>query len=94
MSDLIQTGDLLRFYTGNNLGNLNPKDYSYTNSLKSLLAIEKKKGAESTSLYSKRNGNSTVDLFNSPSYRALHPEQFESTSSGSSSTEESSSSSK
>ena len=95
MSDLIQTGDLLRFYTGNDLGKVNPKDYSYTNSLKSLLSIEKKKGDESTSLYSKRGGNSTVDLFNSPSYRALHPEQFESTSSGSSSsTEESSSSSK
>lgn len=95
MSDLIQTGDLLRFYTGNDLGKVNPKDYSYTNSLKSLLSIEKKKGDESTSLYSKRGGNSTVDLFNSPSYRALHPEQFESTSNGSSSsTEESSSSSK
>ena len=64
-------------------------------SVKSLLSIEKKKGDESTSLYSKRGGNSTVDLFNSPSYRALHPEQFESTSNGSSSsTEESSSSSK
>ena len=95
MSDLIQTGDLLRFYTGNDLGKVNPKDYSYTNALKSLLSIEKKKGDESTSLYSKRGGNSTVDLFNSPSYRALHPEQFESTSNGSSSsTEESSSSSK
>ena len=96
MSDLIQTGDLLRFYKGNNLGKVNPKDYSYTNSLKSLLSIEKKKDTESTSLYSKRGGNSTVDLFNSPSYRALHPEQFESTSSNSSSssTEESSSSSK
>ena len=95
MSDLIQTGDLLRFYTGNDLGKVNAKDYSYTNSLKSLLSIEKKKGDESTSLYSKRGGNSTVDLFNSPSYRALHPEQFESTSSvSSSSTEESSSSSK
>ena len=81
MSDAIQTGDLFRFYTGNNLGKVNPDDYNYINSLKALKAIEKEKGDQSTSLYSKRGGVSSVDLFNSPSYRALHPEQFHSSTS-------------
>ena len=48
MSDAIQTGDLLRFYTGNDLGKVNPEDYSYINSFKALQAIEKEKGEQST----------------------------------------------
>ena len=32
ISDSIQTGDLLRFFKGNDLGKVNPDDYSYTNS--------------------------------------------------------------
>ena len=93
MSDAIQTGDLIRFYKGNDLGKVNPKDYSYLNSMKALLAIEKEKGDQSTSLYSKRGNVSTVDLFNSPSYRALHPEQFQTSSSDEDSSQEDSSSS-
>lgn len=81
ISDSIQTGDLGRFYKGNSLGKVNPEDYNYLHSMKSLEEIEKEKGPNSTSLYSKRNGQSTVDLFNSPSYRALHPDQFTSSSS-------------
>ena len=34
ISDSIQTGDLLRFFKGNDLGKVNPEDYSYTNSFK------------------------------------------------------------
>ena len=93
ISDAIQTGDLIRFYKGNDLGKVNPKDYSYLNSMKALLAIEKEKGDQSTSLYSKRGNVSTVDLFNSPSYRALHPEQFQTSSSDEDSSQEDSSSS-
>ena len=93
MSDAIQTGDLIRFYKGNDLGKVNPKDYSYLNSMKALLAIEKEKGDQSTSLYSKRGNVSTVDLFNSPSYRALHPEQFQTSSSDEDSSQEDASSS-
>lgn len=81
ISDSIQTGDLGRFYKGNDLGKVNPDDFSYLNSMKSLTDLEKEKGANSTSLFSRRGGQSTVDLFNSPSYRALHPEQFETASS-------------
>ena len=89
ISDSIQTGDLLRFFKGNDLGKVNPEDYSYTNSFKALKKIEKEKGDKSTSLYNQRGNKSTVDLFKAPSYKELHPEE-----SSSSSTETSSSSSK
>ena len=56
--------------------------------MKQLKEIEKEKGSNSTSLYSQRNGQSTMDLYNSPTYRALHPEQFTSESSDTSGSEE------
>ena len=89
ISDSIQTGDLLRFFKGNDLGKVNPEDYSYTNSFKALKKIEKEKGDKSTSLYNQRGNQSTVDLFKAPTYKELHPEDD-----SSSSTENSSSSSK
>ena len=89
ISDSIQTGDLLRFFKGNDLGKVNPEDYSYTNSFKTLKKIEKEKGDKSTSLYNQRGNQSTVDLFKAPTYKELHPEGD-----SSSSTETSSSSSK
>ena len=89
ISDSIQTGDLLRFFKGNDLGKVNPDDYSYTNSFKALKKIEKEKGDKSTSLYNQRGNKSTVDLFKAPTYKELHPEDD-----SSSSTETSSSSSK
>lgn len=89
ISDIIQTGDLLRFFKGNELGKVNPDDYSYTNSFKALKKIEKEKGDKSTSLYNQRGNQSTVDLFKAPTYKELHPEDD-----SSSSTETSSSSSK
>ncbi|EFX39456.1 arylsulfatase [Streptococcus parasanguinis ATCC 903] len=89
ISDSIQTGDLLRFFKGNDLGKVNPDDYSYTNSFKALKKIEKEKGDKSTSLYNQRGNQSTVNLFKAPTYKELHPEDD-----SSSSTETSSSSSK
>ena len=89
ISDSIQTGDLLRFFKGNDLGKVNPEDYSYTNSFKALKKIEKEKGDKSTSLYNQRGNKSTVDLFKAPTYKELHPEDD-----SSSSTDTSSSSSK
>ena len=89
ISDSIQTGDLLRFFKGNDLGKVNPEDCSYTNSFKALKKIEKEKGDKSTSLYNQRGNQSTVDLFKAPTYKELHPEDD-----SSSSTETSSSSSK
>ena len=89
ISDSIQTGDLLRFFKGNDLGKVNPEDYSYTNSFKALKKIEKEKGDKSTSLYNQRGNQSTVDLFKAPTYKELHSEDD-----SSSSTETSNSSSK
>ena len=89
ISDSIQTGDLLRFFKGNDLGKVNPEDYSYTNSFKAMKKIEKEKGDKSTSLYNQRGNQSTVDLFKAPTYKELHPEDD-----SSSSAETSSSSSK
>ena len=89
ISDSIQTGDLLRFFKGNDLGKVNPEDNSYTNSFKALKKIEKEKGDKSTSLYNQRGNQSTVDLFKAPTYKELHPEDD-----SSSSTDTSSSSSK
>ena len=76
ISDSIQTGDLLRFFKGNDLGKVNPEDYSYTNSFKALKKIEKEKGDKSTSLYNQRGNQSTVDLFKAPTYKELHPEDY------------------
>lgn len=80
ISDSIQTGDLLRFFKGDDLGKVNPDDYSYTNSFKTLKKIEKEKGDKSTSLYNQRGNQSTVDLFKAPSYKELHPEDNSSSS--------------
>ena len=85
ISDSIQTGDLLRFFKGNDLGKVNPDDYSYTNSFKALKKIEKEKGDKSTSLYNQRGNQSTVDLFKAPTYKELHPEDDSSSSSETSS---------
>ena len=85
ISDSIQTGDLLRFFKGNDLGKVNPEDYSYTNSFKALKKIEKEKGDKSTSLYNQRGNQSTVDLFKAPTYKELHPEDDSSSSSETSS---------
>lgn len=80
ISDSIQTGDLLRFFKGDDLGKVNPDDYSYTNSFKALKKIEKEKGDKSTSLYHQRGDKSSVDLFKAPSYKELHPEDDSSSS--------------
>lgn len=80
ISDSIQTGDLLRFFKGDDLGKVNPDDYSYTNSFKTLKKIEKEKGDKSTSLYHQRGDQSSVDLFKAPSYKELHPEDDSSSS--------------
>ena len=96
ISDLIQTGDLFRFFTGNNLGFPDASKYSYNKSLKKEEEIEEEKGDKSTSLYDKRGKQSTVDLFKAPTYKELHPEQFlpSSSSGNDSSTSDSSSSTK
>lgn len=71
VSDEVQTGDLLRF-DKNGLKEVDSSSISYTHSLKTLKSIEKKRGDESTSLYSENGDESTVGLFKAPSYMQLH----------------------
>ena len=92
-SDAIQTGDLIRFYD-NGLAALDASQYNYIDSLATLLALEKELGAKSTSLYSKNNNQSTVDLFKAPSYLELHSSSSSSDASSSSTTTSTSSSTK
>lgn len=92
-SDAIQTGDLIRFYD-NGLTALDASQYNYIDSLATLLALEKELGAKSTSLYSKNNNQSTVDLFKAPSYLELHSSSSSSDASRSSTTTSTSSSTK
>lgn len=92
-SDAIQTGDLIRFYD-NGLTALDPSQYNYIDSLATLLALEKELGIKSTSLYSKNNNQSTVDLFKAPSYLELHSSSSSSDASSSSTTTSTSSSTK
>lgn len=92
-SDAIQTGDLIRFYD-NGLTALDPSQYNYIDSFATLLALEKELGAKSTSLYSKNNNQSTVDLFKAPSYLELHSSSSSSDASRSSTTTSTSSSTK
>lgn len=75
VSDKLQTGDLLRFYTGNDLTPIDSSQYNYTDGMKKLLAIEDDLGNNSTSLYSKL-GKSSQELFQAPSYLLLNtPEE-------------------
>ncbi|MDY5634930.1 MAG: LTA synthase family protein [Streptococcus orisratti] len=84
VSDQIQTGDLLRFDTDNGLHVVDTSTISYSNSLKTLKAIEKEKGQNSTSLYSLNGNKTTSDLFEAPSYAKLHETTENSTTSSSS----------
>ncbi|MET3557078.1 lipoteichoic acid synthase [Streptococcus rupicaprae] len=76
-SDAIQTGDLLRFYQGSGLQAIDLEKVSYQNSLDQQITVEQALGEASTSIYSKNGNKTTLPLFEAPSYRALHPEQFE-----------------
>ena len=89
MSDAVQTGDLLRFYTPDGLKPVDSSTISYTKQMDQLKEINKKLKDKSTSLYKQKGNKSTADLFKTPSYKELHPVEPESSSS---STEESSSS--
>lgn len=74
ISDKINNGDLLRFHTGSGLEPVNPNDYSYKNIMERLLEQEKTLGNQSTSVFSQNNNQSTVDLYETKSYKEYHPE--------------------
>ena len=72
-SDQINNGDLLRFYTDSGLKTIDPSEYSYLHQNDRLLETEKSLGADSTSVYSKHNNQTTVDLFKTQTYKELNP---------------------
>ncbi len=74
ISDKINNGDLLRFHTGSGLEPVDPSDYSYKNIMERLLEQEKTLGNQSTSVFSQNNNQSTVDLYETKSYKEYHPE--------------------
>ena len=69
VSDQINNGDLLRFYAKSGLTEVDPDSYDYKNALQKLAAKEKELGADSTSIYSENGGKSTVDLYQTKTYK-------------------------
>lgn len=74
ISDQINNGDLLRFYSASNLKEVDPDDYNYLRQGKQLTEEEKEKGDKSTSVYSQNENQSTTDLYETKTYQELHPE--------------------
>ena len=73
-SDQINNGDLLRFYTGSNLKELDPEKFSYKNGLDQLGKKESKLGNKSTSVYSEHGDKSTQDLYQTKTYKQYEAE--------------------
>lgn len=71
-SDALTNGDLLR-YAKNSFKPVDATKYNYKNELSQLEKIEKEKGVGSTSLYSKKQDTSTVNLYKSKTYKQYHP---------------------
>jgi lipoteichoic acid synthase len=88
ISDTITNGDLLRFYEKSGLKPIKPEDYNYKDGLAHLEAIERKKGDASTSLYSERKGQSSVDLYVTKTYQEYHGNPLGTSTSSSSSVED------
>ena len=61
LSDSLNEKNLLRFYHPKDFKTVNPKDYNYANGLKKEKKIEKSKGIQSTSIFSKNNDKTTTD---------------------------------
>lgn len=70
LSDSLNEKNLLRFYHPKGFKTVNPKDYNYANGLKKEKQIEKSKGIQSTSIFSKNNDKTSTD-----SYSTNAPEQ-------------------
>ena len=73
-SDQINNGDLLRFYTGSNLKELDPEKFNYKNALDQLGKQESKLGNKSTIVYSEHGDKSTQDLYQTKTYKQYEAE--------------------
>ncbi|WP_165002893.1 MULTISPECIES: LTA synthase family protein [unclassified Enterococcus] len=63
LSDKLNQENLLRFYVPDGFQTIDPKQYDYQNEAERNAAIEKQKGGNSTSVYSKNGNKSTQDLY-------------------------------
>ena len=63
LSDKLNQENLLRFYVPEGFETIDPKKYDYKNEAQKNEAIEKQKGSNSTSVYSKNGNKTTTDLY-------------------------------
>ena len=72
LSDSLNEKNLLRFYHPKGFKAVNPKDYNYANGLKKEKQIEKSKGIQSTSIFSKNNNKTTTDSYSTDASEQGH----------------------
>ncbi|WP_412989754.1 LTA synthase family protein [Pediococcus siamensis] len=72
MSDSLNEKNLLRFYTPKGFKAVNSKLYNYADGLNKELAIQKKLGLKSTSMYSKNRDRSLESLYKTDAPEATH----------------------
>lgn len=72
VSDQINNGDLLRFYTDSELEPVDPTTFDYKNGLDHLNEREKSLGDKSTSVFSQNNGQSTQSLYQTRTYQDIN----------------------
>ncbi|QNQ82508.1 LTA synthase family protein [Lactobacillus sp. PV012] len=62
-SDLLNSRNLLRFYTPTGFIPVDPSEFDYAENYQRMLALEQTLGASSTSLYSQHHNSSTTNLY-------------------------------
>lgn len=68
-SDSINLGDLMRFYSDSGLKSIDASNYDYLKQVEQMQDKESELGDKSTSLYSQNKGNSTVDMYETKSFK-------------------------
>lgn len=74
-SDQVNNGDLLRFYASSGLSEIDSTDYDYKNALQQLIDKENLLKDDSTSVFSENNNTSTVDLYQTKTFKEYLEEQ-------------------
>ncbi|MCH3921438.1 LTA synthase family protein [Limosilactobacillus sp.] len=72
LSDSLNEKNLLRFYHPKGFKAVDPSDYNYSRGLQRAQKIEKKKGNQSTSIYSRNNNQSTEDDYSTDAPEQNH----------------------
>nr|WP_326718037.1 LTA synthase family protein [Vagococcus sp. B2T-5] len=75
MSDALTNGDLLRFYTESGLQPVDPTQYDYKDAVEKITKIEEDKDSDSTSIYSQNGNKSTVDIFETKTYKQYQEQE-------------------